>query len=248
VLATFLMGFRNVQMHYANRGPAPLRPFPPEMAEFADWIRAEVPAEARLAFAGRTVHFYGGGNLAYLPVLTGREMMADDYYGFPRGTIEFDYPPRYYRKNTQRFVFFSHAYGISHWVVADPFVMDILDAHPAEFEQVKTMKMIGREFGIYRVAGEEAPTRFWEGAGRVAAHQNRLEVWPADPAAERVVIRYNWRKGLICRTPGAAIEPFAVDKNLKFIAVRPGGNAHVEIGYRPHWAPVESNFDGYFHH
>ena len=73
-------------------------------------------------------------------------------------------------------------------------------------------------------------------------------MFPADPAAERVVIRYNWRDGLVCRTPGAAIEPFAVDGNLRFIAVKPGGNAGVEIGYRPHAAPVKPNFDGTFHH
>jgi len=62
------------------------------------------------------------------------------------------------------------------------------------------------------------------------------------------VIRYNWRAGLICRTPGATIEPFAVDEHLRFIAVHPGGHACVAIGYRPHWAPLEPNFDGTFHH
>ena len=62
------------------------------------------------------------------------------------------------------------------------------------------------------------------------------------------MLRYNWRDGLFCRTPGAAIEPFAVDDNLRFIAVKPGGNGRVAIGYRPHAAPIQPNFDGYFHH
>ena len=87
-----------------------------------------------------------------------------------------------------------------------------------------------------------------EGAGRVEARENRIEVFPADPSAERVVIRYNWRDGLVCRTPGASIEPFPVDENLRFIAVHPGGNEKVRIGYRPHGAPVKPNFDGTFHH
>ena len=91
-------------------------------------------------------------------------------------------------------------------------------------------------------------TRFYEGAGRVAARENRLEVTLADPSAERVVLRYNWRPGLVCRTPGATIAPFAVDENLRFIAVHPGGNERVAIGYRPHAAPIQPNFDGTFHH
>ena len=248
VLATLLMGFRSIQTHYANRGPAPLRTLPPEMAEFADWIRAEVPEDGRLGFAGKSVHFYGGGNIAYLPVLAGREMMADDYYGFPRGTIEYNYPPFAYRKELDRYLFFSRAYGITHWAASMPEAIAFLAAHPDRFEPAKTIALAGRTIEVFRVKDFGPVSRFWEGAGRVAARENRLEVFPADPAAERVVIRYNWRDGLFCRTPGATIEPFAVDENLRFIAVHPGGNARVAIGYRPHAAPVKPNYDGTFHH
>ena len=247
-LATVLFGFRVVRMHYANGGPAPLRVLPAEICEFADWVRAEVPEEGRLGFAGRNIHFYGGGNVAYLPVLAGREMMADDYYGFPRGTIEYNYPPAFYRKTLAGYLFFSRAYGITHWVTSTPGAMDFLEAHPEAFERVRSMRMLGRDFAVYRVVGGESATRFWEGAGRVEARENRIEVFPADASAPRVVIRYNWRDGLVCRTPGAEIEPFAVDENIRFIAVKPGGRARVEIGYRPSAAPVKPNFDGHFHH
>lgn len=248
VLATLLMGFRVIQMHYANQGPAPLRTLSPEMQEFAEWIRAEVPEEGRLGFAGKSVHFYGGGNIAYLPVLAGREMMADDYYGFPRGTIEYNYPPATYRRDIDSYVFFSRAYGITHWVATTPDALEFLASHPDRFEPVRSMAMLERTFKVYRVKELGPVSRFWEGAGRVVARANHLEVFPADPSAERVVIRYNWRNGLFCRTPGASIEPFAVDENLRFIAVHPGGNARVVIGYRPHAAPVKPNFDGNFHH
>jgi hypothetical protein len=30
--------------------------------------------------------------------------------------------------------------------------------------------------------------------------------------------------------------------------VHPGGNERVAIGYRPHAAPIQPNFDGTFHH
>ena len=248
VLATLLLGFRSVQLHYANQKPGPLRTLPESMRTLADWIRANVPEDGRLGFAGRAVHFYGGGNVAYLPVLTHREMMADDYYGFPRGTIEYDYPPSFYRRSFDGFLFFSRAYGITHWIATDPALFGFLESRPDHFETAFALPVLGRDVRIYRLKDPGPGTRFFEGAGRVAARENRLEVFPADPAADRLVLRYNWRAGLVCRTPGAAIEPFAVDENLRFIAVRPGGNARVEIGYRAHAAGIQPNFDGRFHH
>ena len=248
MLATLLSGIRVVRTHYSNRGQAPLRVFSAGMQDFVDWIRAEVPEEGRLGFVGRNVHFFGGGNIAYLPILTGREMMGDDYYGFPRGTIEYDYPPAAYRRNPRAFSFFGRAYGITHWVAAQPQAQAQLDAHPDRFERVREMPMSGRMFSIYRVRNPGRLSRFWEGDGRVEARENRLDVQVVDPAADRVVIRYNWRAGLRCLTPGASIEPFAVDKHLQFIAIHPGGNACVSISYRPHAAPIQPNFDGTFHH
>ena len=248
VLATLLLGFRSVRMHYANHKPGPLRTLPAEMRVLADWIRVHVPEDARLGFAGRAVHFYGGGNVAYLPVLAHREMMADDYYGFPRGTIEYNYPPGFYRRSMEGFLFFSRAYGITHWIATDPDLFDFMESHPDRFAPAFALTVLGRDVRIYRLTDPGPGTRFYEGAGRVAARENRLEVFPADPAAERLVLRYNWRAGLVCRTPGASIEPYAVDGNLRFIAVKPGGNQRVEIGYRPHAAPVQPNFDGHFHH
>ena len=248
VLATLLMGFRAVRLHYANAKPGPLRTMPAGMNDLAEWIRANVPEDARLGFAGRAVHIYGGGNVAYLPILTGREMMADDYYGFPRGTIEYNYPPGFYRRSFESFLFFSRAYGISHWIATDPELFGFMENQPDQFETAFARPALGRDVRIYRLKDPGPGTRFYEGAGRVAARENRIDVFPADPAAERLVLRYNWRDGLFCRTPGAAIEPFAVDDNLRFIAVKPGGNGRVAIGYRPHAAPIQPNFDGYFHH
>ena len=250
VLTVLLMGLIRVGKFYANRDHTgiKMRVLPAGIAELADWIRAEVPAEGRLAFAGMAGHFYGGGNIAYLPVLAGREMMADDYYGFPRGTIEYKYPPGPYRQNVETCLFFSRAYGITHWAAVQPEAIALLASHPDRFERVKSMAMPKYTIEIYRIKDFGPVSRFWEGAGRVAARANRIDVFPADPAAARVVIRYNWRAGLVCRTPGATIEPFAVDENLNFIAIHPGGNERVAIGYRPHAAPVKPNFDGTFHH
>ncbi|MGD9612058.1 MAG: hypothetical protein AB7V22_04065 [Kiritimatiellia bacterium] len=248
VVAALGLGLRTTHMHYANAGGIGMWPAPDSIRQFAEWIRAEVPEDGRLGFAGRAEQLYGWGKIAYLPILADREMMADDYYGFPLGTVEYDYPPAAYRRTPAGFLFFTEAYGITHWATAQPEAMRFFGAHPDRFERVKTKIIQQRQIKIYRVKAAPRASRFWQGAGRVAARENRLEVFPADPDAARVVIRYNWREGLACRTPGAAIEPQAVDENLRFIAIRPGGNERVEIGYRPRATPIPPNFDGYFHH
>lgn len=174
--------------------------------------------------------------------------MSDDYYGFPRGTVEFDYPPAAYRRNMDRYQFFEESHAITHWLASAPDAMETLAAFPHIFEWLWEMEVLGRPIVAYRVRAPGKGTRFLEGSGRVDARVNRIEVMPEDPTADRVVIRYNWREGLICRTPGASIEPVPIDEHLRFIGVRPGGNERVIIGYRPHQAPLKPNFDGHFHH
>ncbi len=247
-LALLLMGLRVARMHYACQGGFKFWPAPETVMDFAGWIRREVPPEGRLAFAGRTDWKYEWGKPSYLPVLAGREMMADDYYSYPRGLIEHNYPPKAYRASLETWLGFTRAYGISLWAAADERHKGFLAAHPEWFERVRQMRMQSSRIEVYRVLGLPPPTRFLEGAGRVAARGNELIVHPEPADAARVVIRYNWRDGLVCRTPGATIEPFDVDGNLRFIAVRPGGNPAVKIGYRPRWAPLKPNFDGSFHH
>ena len=94
----------------------------------------------------------------------------------------------------------------------------------------------------------ESQRRLIGAEGTVRAEENRIVVEFAGAAPEECRIRYNWRKGLVCRTAGAEIFPAEMSEQVRFIGIRPGGNGRVEIGYRPHAAPVEPNFDGRFHH
>ena len=251
LLAALLAGLRVAGAHAANSAGFRLWPAEPVVREFADWVRENVPEGGRIALAGRLHMRLDWGRAAYLPVLAGREFFGGDYYAFPAGMVEFDCPPRAYRDPPEGYLRYSRAYGITHWCALD-------DRSAAFFEEgfggafvpVAKFRMQSTRLTVFRLdePWAAAPTRFLEGAGAVEVRENRLVVRPADPAAERLVLRYNWRKGLVCRTPGASIAPAAADENLDFIEVRPGGAAEVEIGYVPHWSKMKPNFDGSFQH
>ncbi len=252
LLAALLAGLRMAGAHAANSAGFRLWPAEPVVREFADWVHANVPEGGRIALAGRLHMRLDWGRAAYLPVLAGREFFGGDYYAFPAGMVEFDCPPRAYRDPPEGYLRYARAYGITHWVALDDRAAAFFDSFGGAFERVPggAFRMQSTKLTVFRVAEPwaDAPTRFLEGSGEVEARENRLVVRPADPAAERLVLRYNWRKGLVCRTPGASIAPFAVDGNLRFVEIRPGGAAEVEIGYVPHWSRMEPNFDGSFQH
>lgn len=248
--ALALGAWRVAPAHAGNAAGFKLWTAEPVVFEFADWVRENVPEGARLAFSGETDCKLDWGKGTYLPVLAGREMMSDDYYGYPKGLTERNYPPRHYRRSTEAFLFFSRAYGITHWAVTDPRTRRFCEEEAEHFRLAARFQMQSTDVRVYEIADPDAaaPTRLLEGSGEVSARENRIVVRPSDPAAERLVLRYNWRDGLRCLTPGATIEPYAVDDKLRFVAVRPNGAREVEIGYRPLWRPLPPNFDGRYHH
>lgn len=247
-LALLFTGQRIAVAHFGNTAGFKLWPSQASIAEFVEVIQREVPPDARLAFAGMTDCRYEWGKPAFLPILANREMMADDYYGYPKGLINYNYPPKPYRSTHEGIRSFSEAYGITHWAVADDWWRQAFLRAPELFTPVHTMNMQSSTIDLFAVNGVAESSRFHEGSGRVEARENRIDVLPDDPNADRVVIRYNWRDGLVCRTPGAEIAPVPIHDHLIFISVKPNGHARVTIGYRPQWRPLKPNFDGTFHH
>ncbi len=247
-LAALLGGLRVAGAHAAGAGGFPVRTASPEVLAFAERLRAEVPADGRLAFMGAMENHLGGGTVAYLPILTGREMMGDDYYTFPRGMTEHDFPPRFFRSSTERVLSFSRAFGITHWAVWHPRYVRFFETQPALFELADSIRDRGPEIRVYRLRDPAPGGRLLEGEGAVEARENRILVRPADPGAERLVLRYRWRGNLRCRTPGAAIEPFEFGDGIRLVAVRPNGAREVEIGYRPSRHALPPDPGGFLHH
>ena len=258
VAAALLLGIRVAAAHAGNAAGTKFWSAEPVVREFAEWVHGNVPEGGRLAFAGATYNKFDWGTVSYLPILSGREMMSADYYSFPRGFVELDYPPRAYRSSLDDFLEFSRLYGVTHWAVMDknPRKLGFYEGapdcggRPGAFELAARFQMQSTDLRVYRVTSAWAGdvTRLLEGEGTVEASERRIVVRPADPAAERLVLRYNWRDGLCCLTSGATIEPVAVDPNLRFIAVHPNGAPEVVIGYQATGRPLSPNFDGTFHH
>ncbi|MBR1835702.1 MAG: hypothetical protein IJ783_00280, partial [Kiritimatiellae bacterium] len=248
--AALLLGIRVAAAHAGNSAGCKYWTAEPVVAEFADWVRENVPEGGRLAFSGATYNMLDWGTATYLPVMSGREMMAADYYSFPRGFVELNYPPQFYRRSTEAFLFFSRAYGVTHWAVADKRTLRFCEEEKGHFRLVARFQMQSTDLRVFAVTDPWAAgvTRFLEGEGSVEARERNIVVRPADTSVRRLVLRYNWRDGLRCLTPGAEIAPFAVDENLRFVEVRPNGADEVRIGYRCGNRPLAPNFDGTFHH
>lgn len=197
------------------------------MAELIDWIRAETPEDARILFAGPAVHAYGGGHVAYLPVLTGREMMACDYYAFSPRLVEPEYPPTPFRESKERVLEFLDLYNVSYVVTYHTHWIRFFDGEPDVFSFVKAAGA-SIPYRVYRVNREPQP--FYRGRGAVNADLNLLDVRVEDSSQE-AVIKYHWADGLSVQAP-AEIFPVQVRDGIRFIGIRAGGEDRVQIRFR----------------
>jgi hypothetical protein len=219
-------GGREVVRIYANREPPPYRAYSREIADLTAWIRSHVPEGGRLLFAGATVHSVGGGHVAVLPAVTGREMMACDYYHFSPAKVEYEYPPRPYRASPEGMHQFFELYNVTHVATYRPNWLHFFRSRPDEYEEVLTFGTKTKKT-IFRVNRE--PSMFLVGDGSVRAEVNRIRVEPAHPDAD-LVIKYNWAEGLTT-DPGVEIYPHEAGPGVRLIGVRPHGRTSVTIAY-----------------
>lgn len=231
--------------HAGNSAGFKLWPAEDVVLDFAGWIRENVPETGRIAFADLTDCKYDWGKIAYLPVLSGRQMMADDYYGFPHGLTARRFPPRAYRSSEEAYVDFTRIYGITHWSVADDRNRRFFN-NSSHFSHCTNFTMQSSSIDVYRFLDQPDPTPFIEGGGVfLGAIPNRIAVRAGGRG--QMVLRYNWRRGLTC-DGCATIKPVKIDDNITFIGVDAEGPGEVVISYRPGWRKLAPNFDGTFHH
>jgi hypothetical protein len=196
LVALLVLGAWNVVSLYRNQGAAYYRVMPPAIRDFADRLRQEVPPDGRVMFAGATVHHFGHGHVAYLPVLAEREMMAVDYYHFPTTYVFYEYPPPAFLHSREAVLEFIRLYNVTHVVTFHDrwksFFRD-LDGQARELDGFEPVH--ASVFALQRES-----SRFLQGRGQVAAGFSALEVRLDDPAAEAVLC-YNWHDHLSAPAP-----------------------------------------------
>lgn len=221
-----LMGGYTTVKYFGNEGRARYNVMSPEIHAMVDWIKENVPEDGRLLFGGPAVHGYGGGKVAALPLYTDREMMACDFYGFSPKLVEYNYPPREFRKyGPEKLMQFMDLYNVTHIATYHNFMKEALGKWPDQYEEVWH---IGDRtiFQVHRTS-----SLFLQGKGRIEAALNQVDVFPANPE-EAMVIKYNWTDGLSCEPGGARIEPFDTGTSVTLIRVEPNGAERVRISYR----------------
>ncbi|MDY0148610.1 MAG: hypothetical protein RBT03_00820 [Kiritimatiellia bacterium] len=225
-VALLLIGGYQGAKAWNGKGLAPFHAQPESNQDLVEWLSEHVPEGGRVLFAGRAVHGYGGAKIAALPLFTGREMMAADFYGFSPKLVEYEYPPREFRYDGPDVMFsFMDLHNVTHIVTWHDYWKETLRGTPRYYRPVHE---IGR-VAIFET--QRWPSLFLEGRGTVAATFNRLEV-ELDHPQDRIVIKYNWTPGWQA-TPGATLFPCEVGRGITFIGVEPGTNRHVTLRYRP---------------
>ena len=189
------------------------------------WLKTETPQEGRVMFAGSTVHGIGGGHVAHLPVITGREMCAVDYYHFPPEMVVYEYPPVAFLVDEPRIIQFMEWHDVSHVLTIRSPWKDFLTRRTDVFEPLHEADGVA----MFRM---KRPTSRWlTGSGSITASPNRIDVTLDDPSSP-AVIKYVWVPGLTVDAP-AELYAHELDPTLRFIGIRPNGAKQVRITYRP---------------
>ncbi len=218
LFALLLVGGMTVVSLYGGEGYAPYTSLPPEVRAFADTVRREVPPDGRLLFLGRTVHSFGGGHVAYLPLLTGREMLACDYYHFPPKMVEYDYPPKPWRNTAAGIADFMRLHGATHLATTSRRRAALIRASSL-FTEVAFMPD-GRPDSTYNITlfalSDAGGGRLFSGDARVEANFGQLRVTPG--ATSQAVLRYVWNPRLTADGT-AFLDPAEVAPGISFIRV-----------------------------
>jgi hypothetical protein len=228
LVALLLLGAWNVSRSYGNGGYARFATLGDDVQNMVTTIQAYAPENTRVLFAGRTVHGFGRGHIAYLPRLTEREMMACDYYAFPPQMVEYEYPPRPFRASEEGMARFLDLHGVSLILSYHPKWHDYLAAQPERYEELDGFVVTGVHIYAFRV--RHAASLFHRGAGTVASTFNRLDVSVEDPGADSV-IAYRWDERLQADGKAELFEYDAGD-DISLVGIRPNGEERIRIRFK----------------
>jgi hypothetical protein len=236
VLVLLLAGGHAAACYYRAESFQPFEGMLPSIRELVEEARARVGENERLLVAGRAVHAYGHGHIAYLPVLIGREMLACDYYGFPPHYVEMDYPPKKARKQPGGMHGFMVRHGASHVLTCRPNYEKFFAAEPEHFrEAARIPSEWDFDYVLYEIAGATGVVLAPDVQVEIESDFNRLSFrFPGD-VPEEVLFAYNWSDRFRVAPKGAEILPEPLPTGETFLKVRPHGERRVAVTYEPRY-------------
>ncbi len=231
LVALLLLGVVNQARIYSNRHISRTRVLDRPQQELIDFLK-NAQGGGRVLLAGAAHNAYGGGQAAYLPVLTGKEMLALDYYYFPEEWTATPFPPPPFNRDAEQLFRYMELYNVI-WVVAyEPEWVDRFRGDPGRYRLERSVHFpygrSGYDVFVFRVRRE--PSFLLEGRGEVAAESNLIRV-SLPEARETVVLKYNWEDRLRSERP-VKLFPFDAGDGIRFIGVRTGGETEFALRFQ----------------
>ena len=200
--------------HFQNRTPYRYEVLSPALERTLGVIRERCPREQRVLVPGFSLHWFGGGHIAALPLLADRSFLGNDYYH--RRNYNDVVPPTY--RSGERLGEYLELYDVG-------CILNWNAKWRRELDRTPGLRLLDTEGDLAVFATDVVPDRFLDGTGRVLEHSAGIVVESDDA---EVVIKHRFVPGLETDAP-AAIEPVPVADGSSFIRVRMGGAKRVEI-------------------
>lgn len=215
-VGVLLMSTVNAAGYLQNRGHYRYMVMPADLRRTIDVIRDRCPVDRRVLVPGFSLHWFGGGHIAALPLLAGRSFVGNDFYH--RRDYNDAVPPAY--RSPQRLGEFLELYDVGCVLTWNEPWAKTLAVTPGAtlFHDEGWLRLFA--------AGGTTGNRFLVGRGRVSEEVGRIVVETAD---EEAVIKYRWAPGLRAR-PDVLLDPYPVYGDVSFIRLRTGGARRIEIG------------------
>lgn len=221
-VSLLIMNTYSASLVYGNQWQAPYTTMNDDVTHMVSWIEEHAPKESRVMFAGPTVHAYGGGHVAYLPVLTGRSMMACDYYHFSPKKVEYEFPPKSFRVNDETIFEFLNLYNVSAVLTYHEHWKSFFRKYPDHFEETGVFGAARKRVGFKVVRPH--PGWFLEGSGEIRQEINAIHVRLDNPH-EPCTLRFAWIEGLQA-SHNIELQPHDMGiGGVQFIRVNPNGNS-----------------------
>jgi hypothetical protein len=214
VLGISFLSIEAAIRHFQNRSPYRYELLSPALERTLATIRNECPAEQRVLVPGFSLHWFGGGHIAALPLLAERSFIGNDYYH--RRNYN-DVVPHAYRRG-EKLGEYLELYDVG-------CILNWNAKWRMELAAAPGLRLLHEEGPLAVFATSVAPSRFLSGSGRVIEETTGIVVESDDA---EVVLKYRFVPGLETDAP-ARIEPFAAPDGSSFIRVRMGGAKRAEI-------------------